>query len=237
MVEQKQNVEQQAVSQSGADSAASKAKDSLVADAQLTSKDSHSVAHAIEGASHGASQVLPKMEIGGVLSNEIQSNHLRPVFDNRIVIGDQPSDRHGSLDKLLQGETVFRSEGVHKLGTGDYFVDEGGKQTIFTPNGDHVTVNPDGSSTIAGDVRKTSTDSNGVTTVELGDGATIKFDKNGITQVDRDGRSVSITDRPILERPIHFPPDILYRDKTKDGGVWGSGYDGTPGTCPPGDMC
>jgi len=272
MIEDNQNVEHKTVSQTGVDSAVNNAKESLVADAHLSAKNSQVVAHGGEVASYAANQVLPKFEIGGTLSNDLKPNYSQKVVgdqpsvrnhsgdsqigmgdqapernhsvDSRIVMGDQPSDRnhssdlrHGDLQypKFLNGEAVFRTEGVHKLGTGDYFVDEGGKQTIFTPNGDHVTVNPDGSSSIKGDISKMSTDANGVTTVELRDGATVKFDKSGITEVDRDGRSVSICDQPVMQS-FPFPPGVLLRQKVEPTG-WGSGYDGTPGTCPPGDMC
>lgn len=91
-----------------------------------------------------------------------------------------------SLSDLLK-----RKEGVEKLATGDYLVKEDDRQTLFTPNGDKITVNNDGTYSLKGNVRKVSSDEEGRTTVEFKDGGVVSFDKEGILSVDRGSVGVS----------------------------------------------
>lgn len=92
------------------------------------------------------------------------------------------------LDKHLEEEV---KDGVEELPTGDHIVREDGKETLFTPNGDRISLNPDGSNTIKGDVKKVETDKDGVTTVTFGDGAEVSFDEEGFRSVTRGDQGIS----------------------------------------------
>ncbi|MBX9722016.1 MAG: hypothetical protein K2X81_11515, partial [Candidatus Obscuribacterales bacterium] len=150
--------------------------------------------------------VLPNIVVGDSISDKVQRGNgsaqhseitskaddlARQVKDGII----NHEDMRNSLKDLLKPK-----EGVEKLGTGDYLVKEDGKQSLFTPNGDRVTINPDGSNTIKGDVKKVSTDKKGVTTVEFGDGATVSFDSEGFRSLSRGNQAVSFG-RPNFKFP------------------------------------
>lgn len=112
-------------------------------------------------------------------------------------------------DKIIQGDKIGQSikdlfkpkDGVEQLSTGDYLVRDEGKQSLFTPNRDHITINPDGTHEIKGDIRKTSTDKNGVTTVEFADGASVSFDKEGFLSVQRGNEGVAFSRKS--HEPFH----------------------------------
>lgn len=87
-------------------------------------------------------------------------------------------------------ENEEEKEGVEELPTGDYIVREDGKESLFTPNGDRITLNPDGTHTIKGNVKKVSSDKDGTTTVEFKDGAQVSFDNDGFLSVQRGNQGV-----------------------------------------------
>lgn len=113
--------------------------------------------------------------------------------------------------KLLLDKWKFPSpkDGVQQLSTGDYLVREDGKQTLFTPNGDRVTVNPNGTYDIKGDVNSVKTDKFGRTTVEFADGSSASFDHQGFLSVSRDGQAVHFGRRafPPVLKPHYYGPD------------------------------
>lgn len=116
------------------------------------------------------------------------------------------------IKKLTEGlETFTRKDGVDKLPTGDFLVREDGKQTLFTPAGDRVTVNPDGTNVVKGDVKSVATDKHGETTVKFGDGATVTFDKAGIRSVSRGNESVSF---------MHPDNRMPFPDLDPKSGTW-----------------
>lgn len=106
-----------------------------------------------------------------------------------------------------------------KLPNGDLLLEENGKTILRTSNGDRITVNPDGSYSINGDLRKASTDKDGTTTVEFADGTKVTFDKDGPLSVQRGndtllfGRKAKFEWFEISpEVPIKLPPDINFPD-------------------------
>lgn len=91
----------------------------------------------------------------------------------------------------MASEELEDQDGVEELPTGDYIVRDDGKETLFTPNGDKIALNPDGTHTIKGDVRKVETNQDGVTTVKFGDGSEVSFDKEGFLSVQRGNQGVA----------------------------------------------
>ncbi|MBX9689300.1 MAG: hypothetical protein K2X27_21500 [Candidatus Obscuribacterales bacterium] len=145
-------------------------------------------------------------------SGSSESGALSDLIKNRIE-NSHPDDKiqngHDAL-KALFG----KADGVSKLSTGDFLVREDGRETLFTPKGDRVTVNPDGTHTIKGDVKSVKSDKLGQTTVTFGDGSTVMFDKEGILEVSRGKETVSfarlqnrIDKLPPIDRYPHpYPP-------------------------------
>ncbi len=118
-----------------------------------------------------------------------------------------------------------KKDGVEQLPTGDSLVREDGKQTLFTKSGDHISINPDGSNTIKGDVQSVKTNSSGSTTVEFKDGTTVSFDSDGFKELNRGFQNYNFRnpgptiDYPHIdiERPRkpHQLPSILFEDSKK----------------------
>ncbi len=159
--------------------------------------------------------ILPNVIVGDTKGDRSQQGSASPRQSDLNSKADDISrqvrdgiinheDLRNSLKDLLKPK-----EGVDKLATGDYLVKEDGKQSLFTPNGDRITINPDGSNTIKGDVKKVSTDKKGVTTVEFGDGATVSFDSEGFRSVNRGNQGVSFG-RPNFK----FPDMPKFEDNT-----------------------
>ncbi len=176
--------------------------------------DSSALAAAMEGAKTGASS-LPGLELKIDKNGEsfemkeeikLQSGQLK---HGEGKLGDkdgkwqQGGMKHGEAlqkgDKLDFGDKdfgkkmaeAFEKEGVEKLPTGDHIVREDGKESLFTPNGDRITINPDGSHVIKGDVAKVETGKDGTTTVTFGDGAQVSFDQDGFLSVQRGNQGVA----------------------------------------------
>ncbi len=167
-----------------------------------------------DGIAAGVAAGLPGLEIGthGVNSSNDRNKIGRADQNIAHELGKLLTDKHldcfpgGLLQELLKTK-----DGVSKLSTGDYLVKYEGKETLFTPNGDSVAVNPDGTYNIKGEVSRVSTDKRGVTTVEFADGARVSLDDRGIRSVDRNGVSVSfmrfkpVPLNEIVEKPYPEP--------------------------------
>ncbi len=180
----------------------------------------------------GAEQV--KQGGSDMLNHKIDakdSNDLHDISKTKMLESLGKALKEGDLTKEQFNQKmidfVSQKDGVQKLATGDYIVKEDGKQTLFTPNGDHITINPDGTSSVKGDIAKVSTDKDGLTTVQFGDGASATFDKEGFHDVSRGNQSVSLLNGGILEfpnrgtepDPYHFPhswPKPEYDPPTTD---------------------
>jgi hypothetical protein len=213
----------------------------------ISGKDSLPNVLVHEGA-HAAKQVgeaIGKAALEGKNYSNADKNMLLNKFDD---LSNQIKDgKLDASDMKYRLKDLFKpKEGVEPLATGDYLVREDGKQSLFTPNGDRITINQDGTHVIKGDVSKVSTDKAGVTTVEFGDGATVSFDRDGFLDVQRGKQAVSfgranhidwpnIKPVPMPEPYPHKFPNPIYDNRSKGG--WGTGFDGTPGTCPPGAKC
>ena len=107
-------------------------------------------------------------------------------------IGDKLGDKAEMLkdmDKMAE-EEIEDKDGVEQLPTGDHIVREDGKESLFTPGGDRITLNPDGSHTIKGDVKRVET-KDGVTTVTFKDGGEVAFDQDGFLSVQRGNQGVA----------------------------------------------
>lgn len=105
-------------------------------------------------------------------------------FDDRAgSIGDRLSHRIDYVFPPLK-------DGVEKLSTGDYLVTKDGAQTIFTPSGNQLTINKDGTYSVKGDVREVSTAKDGSSKVTFADGSQINFDSSGIQSISKNGKTV-----------------------------------------------
>ena len=120
------------------------------------------------------------------------------------------SDLIGNPDFFMREFPVEKTDGTHDFKTGDRLVVKDGKETLSTPNGDVVTVGKDGSVKIEGDVKEVE-NKNGQQVYTMADGATITIGKYGISEITRDGRTVTLAEplrmklRPILGEPIKDP--------------------------------
>lgn len=81
-------------------------------------------------------------------------------------------------------------DGVEKLSTGDFLVTKDGAQTLFTPSGDQVSVNKDGSFNVKGNVKEVKTGKDGSTTISFKDGTEVRMDSNGISGIYRNNSTV-----------------------------------------------
>ncbi|MBX9689298.1 MAG: hypothetical protein K2X27_21490 [Candidatus Obscuribacterales bacterium] len=88
-------------------------------------------------------------------------------------------------------DLLAKPDGVKKLSTGDTLVCADGRESVFTPGGDRVTVNPDGSHSIKGNLKSVEKGKNGETVVTFKDGASVAFDASGIQEIRRGRESVS----------------------------------------------
>ena len=140
-------------------------------------------------------------ELGEKISKEMGENVLKDI---------------GTLGKKFWNH---ERDGVQNLSTGDSIVKEDGKQTLFTPGGDKITINPDGTSEIKGQVDKV-TNQKGITTVEFADGGKVSFDKLGFVSVERDNQAIHFG-RPGLIKipPIGICPEPIKPWIFKGGGA------------------
>ncbi len=99
-------------------------------------------------------------------------------------------------------DILSKPDGAQVLKTGDIMVREDGKETLYTPAGDKVTVNPDGSYAVKGDVKSVNTNKNGETTISFADGSRVSLDKEGLLGVERGNQAVSF---PRLNFHINDP--------------------------------
>lgn len=138
----------------------------------------------VEGSGHALSNAVRE----GTLKDPAKINSLSDVIGHAIDNG-KITDKTNNFKDILKH--LIKTEGVNPLSTGDFLVREDGKETLFTPDGDRVTVNPDGTHVIKGDVKAVTNSKSGETTVTFGDGSTVSFDKEGILDVTRGKQSVS----------------------------------------------
>jgi hypothetical protein len=168
-------------SSSGDSSAQSAAESKIVNSTKPSSSDNQSGSAASAGGGIAESlQQLIKDGKNPANSAGSESNikeHLKDLAEN------------GKLRDLLNDK--IKPDGVKQLPTGDTLVRDEGKETLFTPKGDKVTVNPDGTFKVKGDVKSVSTDKTGATTITFGDGAKVTIDKEGIRDVSRGNQSIS----------------------------------------------
>lgn len=134
-------------------------------------------------------------------------------------IGDSLKEVH---KKELEGliNKLRPQDGVKELPTGDYLVRDDGRQILFMPNGDKLTMNPDGSYDLKseGPVRVSS--KGGVTTLEYPNGDRVAFDKQGPLFIQRDDQAIHFGRiRPFPGQPKHpFNRDDI---KPTIPGGWG----------------
>lgn len=163
----------------------SKSKDA--ADAMNNAQNGEMAKHIGEAAKNAA-------EIGKSVGEKESLTKQADKLSDLVKEGKlNPEDLNTKLKDLFKPK-----DGVEQLATGDYVVREDGKQTLFTPNGDRVTINPDGSHSIKGDVREVKTSEDGTTTVTFGDGARVQFDADGLLSVQRGNEGVGFA------RPGHI---------------------------------
>ncbi|MBX9686319.1 MAG: hypothetical protein K2X27_06425 [Candidatus Obscuribacterales bacterium] len=117
--------------------------------------------------------------------------------------GDTVSERPVKASELLS--RFEKKDGVSKLSTGDNLVREDGRESLYTPNGDRVTVNPDGTFKVKGDVKAIESNKNGETTITFGDGAKVTVDKEGIRSVSRANETVSFARMSDLNKSKAIP--------------------------------
>lgn len=194
------------------------------------------ISDAAKSVGKAAADALPSMSIQDGAKNQVQDgkNQIqdgsKQVHDDKQImdsIKNHMNDKIGDkIDmKDLQnkiGDFFKQKDGVEKVPTGDYIVREDGKQTLFTPNGDSIAINPDGSNTIKGDVNKVSTDKYGETTVEFKDGSKVSFDENGFTTIQRDNSAVHFG-RHFPHPPVMWGGGIMHGAKELDGIKQGGG--------------
>lgn len=206
------------------------AREALTNDAMNAASKVGGIADSLsKSGSMNSMEHLPGLSIG----NSGEKHGIITTYDEN---GNATSDCHGPIPRVgdnqkpnnpfgkgsegmlkdLDSELKFiHKDGVEKLSTGDYVVKKGDTHGFISKDGDSITVNPDGTYKIDGDVSKSTTDRNGNTTVEFKDGAVVKFNDGGIQSVTRDGHTVKIKEvklMPYLEKPFPFKPGLGHID-------------------------
>lgn len=123
----------------------------------------------------------------------------------------KPTDQNPDSPKELDTESEQTESRPHaterELATGDTIEKRSdGTQILKTPNGDKVTVNPDGSHKIEGNVKEIKQNGD-FTEITFADGAKVSMDKQGIRTVERGDQGVAfsrLSDR--IRRPTTSPP-------------------------------
>ncbi len=208
MTENTQNVEKENVKAGAVESAAQTSRESLSNEALNERIKSSSSPADKEGLSSAAAAAMAGAE------KAIRNGNLPNVIVDRggcvPQVGDNGITSKEIKDRL--SEILKPKEGIVKLPTGDFLVRDEDKQTLFTPNGDRITIKDDGTSTIKGDVKKVSTGKDGNTTVEFADGAKVTFNKYGFEDITRGNKSHSFltpreTEKPWRPRTTEPLPD------------------------------
>lgn len=181
----------------------------------LSQKNISNADLAPQGSSSSVKDALPGLSI----ANGAEKHGIRTTYDEN---GNATSDCFGPIPRPIDqiGKPwehfpkpfdsnqlkIIHKDGVEKISTGDFVVKKGDTHQFLSKDGDNITVNADGTSTISGDINKTST-KNGVTTVEFRDGAVVTFDDRGIRSVTRDGQTVTIKEVKVM--PLYREPFIM----------------------------
>lgn len=126
-----------------------------------------------------------------VIRNEIKSNKADIMEGN-----DRASDKISKLKELNKIEMVNRplKDGVFDLSTGDSLVRVGGREVLFMPNGDRLTVNGDGSYALKAKGAVEVKSSGDYTTITYPNGDSVSFSKNGVESVSRGRNIVAMVD-------------------------------------------
>lgn len=156
-----------------------------------------------------------------------QSNH----SEKMDKLSDKLSNGNSmhSDKMLLQNDSIaskfndfptVKSDGTHDLKTGDRLVVKDGKETLVTPNGDVVTVGKDGEVKVEGEIKSVTVDPEGRQVYTMSDGARITVGNDGISSVERNGRTTQLLNNQMLKpfgKPDfpHFDPKpwILNQEK------------------------
>lgn len=122
-------------------------------------------------------------------------------------LGGQKTSDNPNETNYLKGAKGPGGEGEHKIPTGDKIKrDKDGKETLTTPNGDRLTVNPDGTYTTKGNVKSITSNREGnERTVTFADGSQVTFGRDGIRQVARKEKTVNFV-TPKFEAPEQEDP-------------------------------
>ena len=155
-----------------------------------------------EGAAAVAAQAAIEMnqkvleENGQGGKGALKSVH-KDVEGTTVIAGDKETAQqfkkgaHDELNEIIKKLGNNAKDSVQMLGTGDFLVKDEGRQTLFMPNGDKLTIRPDGSYDLkaTGAVRVSSRD--GRTTLSYPSGDQVAFDEEGILSVSRGDQTVS----------------------------------------------
>ncbi len=157
---------------------------------------------------------------GAAALGEAELNGNSIEFKGRAAGGGRSEENHGL--KIGDGgcikfppnelphppfERPFPFESVKKLPTGDILQRSAdGTQKLFTPNGDSIVINPDGTHTIKGDLNKVTSNKDGSSTVEFADGSRVTFDEDGFRSVQRGNESVSFGRQIFKYPPLEGKP-------------------------------
>ena len=120
---------------------------------------------------------VPEKSIGDEIKKITESVDNTSIKDS---LRELMMDKHSYYKGIGKG-----GDGDHILPTGDRIERKDGRETLTTPDGSTLTVNPDGTFKTTGNVSKISENQNGSHTVTYGDGSTVTFGKNGVEKVER----------------------------------------------------
>ncbi|MBY0551223.1 MAG: hypothetical protein K2W95_28340 [Candidatus Obscuribacterales bacterium] len=95
------------------------------------------------------------------------------------------SENLKELQNLLEGGKEKKSDVFQKLATGDRLVKDGKTQHLIMPNGDNLTVKPDGSYELDTKQAVKVKSDKGVTTITYANGDSVEFDSQGIRGIQR----------------------------------------------------
>lgn len=113
----------------------------------------------------------------------------------------------GMLEALESMKKYGQKEAVKELPTGDTLVRQGGREYLFMPNGDRLTVNGNGSFNLRANGPVDVSSKGDVTTIKYPNGDSVSFDPQGVLSVQRGQEAVNFGrySKP-AEKP-YFKPD------------------------------
>lgn len=145
-----------------------------------------------EGTAGIAARVLEEQQpntIGG--GKTIDVNPGQVIENGKLVPNDGTNIKDANMKELEEFMKKKPADGVTELPTGDTLVRDEGRQILFMPNGDKLTIHPSGAYDLKAQDGVRVTSKGGTTRLEYPNGDSVVFDEKGLLSIQRDGMGVA----------------------------------------------